>query len=435
MIIHNATITGSLTLDGIDISSVTGSTAVSSSLVELSSSFIATSSSLSTRVTTNEQNIATLQTASSSLTAKVNVIETSYATTGSNQFSGSQSITGSLTVTGQVIAQTLNVQQVTSSIVYSSGSNVFGNNIGNTQQFTGSVLITGSVSVNGVLSGTSLTMNGGGTFGALTTLGGNGENLRITTTGVGNYIAFRDSSNVQVGDIGFDGRDTGGLSIWNNNSTGSLVFGAGAARALTIASTGAATFSSTIAATKGYFSSNSAVDSSTAILANASTNDNTTYAAIFGSLNAGYRMVVRADGNVGINTTNPTTTLNVNGTTSSGIFTVAYQYHGIKFVQSDVTTTFTVNLATQFPQMLLTTGNSWGVIGKINLLKGSGGGSETLMFSISRDASGNWGTATIGLSSNAGGAIVSSITGSGSSITINTSVAAYMSIELTVMIR
>jgi len=72
-----------------------------------------------------------------------------FATTGSNQFNGSQAVTGSLTVTGQVVAQTLNVQQVTSSIVYSSGSNIFGNNSGNTQQFTGSVSVTGSLAVSG----------------------------------------------------------------------------------------------------------------------------------------------------------------------------------------------------------------------------------------------------------------------------------------------
>jgi hypothetical protein len=83
-----------------------------------------------------------------------------FATTGSNQFNGSQAITGSLTVTGQVVAQTLNVQQVTSSIVYSSGSNIFGNSLGNTQQFTGSVSVTGSVTVNGALSGTSGTLTG-----------------------------------------------------------------------------------------------------------------------------------------------------------------------------------------------------------------------------------------------------------------------------------
>jgi hypothetical protein len=67
-----------------------------------------------------------------------------FATTGSNQFNGSQAITGSLTVTGQVVAQTLNVQQVTSSIVYSSGSNIFGNSVSNTQQFTGSLQVSGS---------------------------------------------------------------------------------------------------------------------------------------------------------------------------------------------------------------------------------------------------------------------------------------------------
>jgi hypothetical protein len=53
-------------------------------------------------------------------------------------------VTGSLTVTGQVVAQTLNVQQVTSSIVFSSGSNIFGNDLGNTQQFTGSLQVSGS---------------------------------------------------------------------------------------------------------------------------------------------------------------------------------------------------------------------------------------------------------------------------------------------------
>ena len=72
-----------------------------------------------------------------------------FATTGSNGFNGDQSITGSLTVTGQVVAQTLNVQQVTSSVVYSSGSNIFGNDLGNTQQFTGSMLVTGSLTVAG----------------------------------------------------------------------------------------------------------------------------------------------------------------------------------------------------------------------------------------------------------------------------------------------
>ena len=83
-------------------------------------------------------------TASGSASSRLTQIEAVYATTGSNSFRATQSITGSLTVTGQIIAQTLNVQQVTSSIVYSSGSNVFGCDINSRQTFTGSVYITGS---------------------------------------------------------------------------------------------------------------------------------------------------------------------------------------------------------------------------------------------------------------------------------------------------
>ena len=70
-----------------------------------------------------------------------------FATTGSNSFRETQSITGSLTVTGQIIAQSINVQQVTSSIIYSSGSNVFGCDINSRQTFTGSFYQTGSIAV------------------------------------------------------------------------------------------------------------------------------------------------------------------------------------------------------------------------------------------------------------------------------------------------
>ena len=60
------------------------------------------------------------------------------------EVSGSGYISGSLTVAGTITAQKLNVQQVTSSVIYSSGSNIFGNNVANTQTFTGSLQVTGS---------------------------------------------------------------------------------------------------------------------------------------------------------------------------------------------------------------------------------------------------------------------------------------------------
>jgi hypothetical protein len=115
---NGLTVTGSLTVTG----GITGS-AASASYVEY----------------TNVVNKPTLVSSSAQIVG-YNI----FATTGSNQFNGSQAVTGSLTVTGQVVAQTLNVQQVTSSIVFSSGSNIFGNSLGNTQQFTGSLQVSGS---------------------------------------------------------------------------------------------------------------------------------------------------------------------------------------------------------------------------------------------------------------------------------------------------
>jgi hypothetical protein len=117
-----------------------------------------------------------------------------FATTGSNQFDGSQAITGSLTVTGQVVAQTLNVQQVTSSIVFSSGSNIFGNSLSNTQQFTGSVSVTGSLTVNGAGTFTGNVAATGGTF-----INGNNQN----TLGGGalsllNYVGYNSSANQNI---------------------------------------------------------------------------------------------------------------------------------------------------------------------------------------------------------------------------------------------
>jgi hypothetical protein len=120
-----------------------------------------------------------------------------FATTGSNQFDGSQAVTGSLTVTGQVVAQTLNVQQVTSSIVYSSGSNIFGNSLSNTQQFTGSVSVTGS-----------LTVNGASTFNL-----GSGE-MRLNRTGTSEYLKLNTYYLLTDGNDQLLGSVTGATSIY-----------------------------------------------------------------------------------------------------------------------------------------------------------------------------------------------------------------------------
>jgi hypothetical protein len=115
MIIHNPILTGSFTVNGTDVASITSS--------------------------------AASITAINSYTASQNILNGTYATTGSNTFKNPQTINSNLVVTGSITAQTLVVQTVSSSVIYSSGSNVFGNNIANTQVMTGSVLITGSVGI------------------------------------------------------------------------------------------------------------------------------------------------------------------------------------------------------------------------------------------------------------------------------------------------
>ena len=157
-----------------------------------------------------------------------------FATTGSNGFNGSQSITGSLTVTGQVVAQTLNVQQVTSSIVYSSGSNIFGNTLGNTQQFTGSVSVTGSLTVNGIAtSGTvSGTTNYVGKFTGTNTIGNslftdNGTNVGVNTTG---------SINVDTGWTNFtvNGSSVSLIGLKSNETNIGAMYGSAANNDFTI---------------------------------------------------------------------------------------------------------------------------------------------------------------------------------------------------------
>ena len=128
---------GAITTTGV----ISGSSAQSASLAQNSNLLQGTGS-------VGFATTASFATASGSISTRVTQIEQVYATTGSNSFRATQSITGSLTVTGQIVAQTLNVQQVTSSIVFSSGSNTFGCDLNSRQTFTGSVIMTGSLIVN-----------------------------------------------------------------------------------------------------------------------------------------------------------------------------------------------------------------------------------------------------------------------------------------------
>jgi hypothetical protein len=83
----------------------------------------------------------------------LNATSASYAlnstATLSSSYAATSSYADTFTVAGTLTAQKLVVQTITSSIVYSSGSNVFGNSVSNTQSMTGSVGISGSLAVVG----------------------------------------------------------------------------------------------------------------------------------------------------------------------------------------------------------------------------------------------------------------------------------------------
>jgi hypothetical protein len=112
MIIHNPILTGSFTVNGTDVSSITSSAASLTSL--------------------------------NAYTASQNILNGTYATTSSNTFAGIQTVNSNLVVTGSITAQTLVVQTITSSVDFVTGSTRFGSVIGNTHVFTGSMSISGS---------------------------------------------------------------------------------------------------------------------------------------------------------------------------------------------------------------------------------------------------------------------------------------------------
>lgn len=147
---------------------------VSSSISSLSGSIATTDLAQDGRLTSLESNSGSqqleinqkLNTSSfnsytSSNDARVNSLESktgSYATTGSNVFNGSQTISGSLDVTGTINAVSgtftyLKTIYETSSVIFSSGSNIFGDEASDVQTLNGTVNIPlGNVNVTGAVT-------------------------------------------------------------------------------------------------------------------------------------------------------------------------------------------------------------------------------------------------------------------------------------------
>lgn len=81
---------------------------------------------------------------------------------GSAGLTGSVSLDGNLTVLGAVNARQFNINIISSSVIYQSGSTKFGDTIDDIHEFTGSVSISGSLNLTGSITATSFIGDGSG---------------------------------------------------------------------------------------------------------------------------------------------------------------------------------------------------------------------------------------------------------------------------------
>ena len=229
------------------------------------------------------------------------------------QLSGSLELTGSFTTSGAIVAQTLVVQTITSSITQMTGSNIFGSSLSNTQRFTGSVLVTGSLTVtttgtelqvnpNGVNIGNALTdshvisgsfrVNPSGLF-----VSGSG-NVGIGTTSPNINLQIAGTNNTAVSNTTFWNYAFTGQEITNLSNTGSTVAGlafvGGSSRSAVSAIGGV--LESTSLQSLALFTGGSGVGGGSVV----------------------ERMRITSGGSVGIGTSSPSTLLHLQSSASGG---------------------------------------------------------------------------------------------------------------------
>jgi len=126
------------------VTSITNLNTFTSSQLTINSAIGASTSSLNTFSSSVLTQLNTLANVTSSLISKTG----SYATTGSNTFIGDQTITGNITAFSASFTYLQTIFE-SSSVIYSSGSNQFGDELSDTQTLSGSVKVQGSLTING----------------------------------------------------------------------------------------------------------------------------------------------------------------------------------------------------------------------------------------------------------------------------------------------
>jgi len=197
----------------------------------------------------------------------LNATSASYAASASNATNAvTASFANAFTVAGTLTAQTLVVQMVTASFDYITGSSINGSLSTNTHQFTGSVLISGSATAFRI-NASDLFVSSSGQVG----IGTITPAYNLDVTGTGRFTGALNLSNTQLyaynstgllyGRFGWEaGYGTTGAEVLSYGSSAyqPLKFRAsqfdfypnGTTSTFSIASTGAATFSSSVTALK-----------------------------------------------------------------------------------------------------------------------------------------------------------------------------------------
>ncbi len=100
----------------------------------------------------------------------LNIIHGNFSLSASTSITGAVGIDGDLTILGAVNARQFNINVISSSVIYQSGSTKFGDTIDDTHEFTGSIDISGSVTATSFIGDGSGLTNITTTFNGQTTL-------------------------------------------------------------------------------------------------------------------------------------------------------------------------------------------------------------------------------------------------------------------------
>jgi len=119
----------------------------------------ATSASYAQQATTASYSLNTTSASyaqqATSASYALNTTSASYA--ASSSYASNFNVSGNLVVGGDITATTIHVQTITSSIIFSSGSNIFGDATNDTQTLIGTVSVSGSFNITGSATINNLT--------------------------------------------------------------------------------------------------------------------------------------------------------------------------------------------------------------------------------------------------------------------------------------